>query len=110
MDLLPRPLIAGTLDTSLPCTPPSSQRWEKPRVLPVNVQTPTIVNFVKANKESPMKCFNYVDQGCRCLNLDDKEKLDKVVKTTRLDSGVYVFFRDDRQKSETEDSYSSSTT
>lgn len=57
-----------------------------------------------------MKCFNYVDQGCRCLNLDDKEKLDKVVKTTRLDSGVYVFFRDDRQKSETEDSYSSSTT
>lgn len=57
-----------------------------------------------------MKCFNYVDQGCRCLNLDDKGKLDKVVKTTRVDSGVYVFFRDDRQKSETEDSYSSSTT
>ena len=57
-----------------------------------------------------MKCFDYVDQGCRCLNLDDKEKLDKVVKRTRLDSGVYVFFRDDRQKSETEDSYSSSTT
>ena len=27
-----------------------------------------------------MKCFNYFDQGCRCLNLDDKEKLDKVVK------------------------------
>ena len=47
-----------------------------------------------------MKCFNYFDQGCRCLNLDDKEKLDKVVKTTHLDSGVYVFFRDDRQKSD----------
>ena len=57
-----------------------------------------------------MKCLNYFDRACTCLNLGDKEKVDKFVKTTHLDSGVYVFFRDDRQKSETEDSYSSSTT